>query len=114
MAVSVIAKFIADEWFKIMAILCFLVLIAGLTMELKVDNLVVVLASLAGVFYGLAEMAFRPYREEIVRNPFHGGYAKLSGRPRRINASGCMLTAIAFAWMCAAIWRGWVVFAPPI
>ncbi|WP_313278147.1 hypothetical protein [Stutzerimonas balearica] len=111
MAVSVIAKFIADEWFKIMAILCFVVLMAALTLELKIDNILVALLACAGIFFGLAEMAFRPYREEIIEHPYGVGLAKLTGRPRRVNASGCILVAISCVLVAAGAWRGWILLS---
>lgn len=60
MAVSVIAKFIADEWFKIMAILCFLLLAASLTLDLKVDNGIVGLFALSGMIWGSARWLAAP------------------------------------------------------
>lgn len=106
MAVSVVAKFVADEWFKIMAILSFLLLVAAITVDLKVDNPMIALASAAGLFLGLAEMAFRPYRVRLIPNP-DGGVLKAYGRPRQLNVSGCLLMIAALLFAAAAAYRGW-------
>lgn len=95
MAVSVVAKFIADEWFKIMAILCFVLLVVSLTVDLKVENSLVSLFSLAGCLWGIGEMACRPYREVLMENPAGPGWAKLSGRPRRINLAAIVLFGLS-------------------
>lgn len=95
MAVSVVAKFIADEWFKIMAILCFVVLVVSMTVDLKVDNAVVGLFSLSGLLWGIGEMACRPFVSGIAPHPYQLGSVIISGRPRRMNKTGFVLFLIA-------------------
>lgn len=109
MAVSVLARFIADEWFKIMMILCFLLLVASLTFELQFDNLAVMLLSLAGTLWGIGEMACRPYRETVTYNVIMPGYAKQSGRPRHLNMAGFCLFALALLVAGAGAYRLWLV-----
>lgn len=96
MAVSVVAKFIADEWFKIMAILCFLVFVVSMTVDLKVDNALVGLFSLAGLLWGIGEMACRPLISGITTHPDVLGPLHFSGRPRRLNKTGVFLFLLAF------------------
>ncbi|MFJ7787705.1 hypothetical protein [Pseudomonas sp. NPDC096925] len=88
MAVSVVAKFIADEWFKIMAVLSFVALVLSMTVDLKVDNGVVGLFSLAGLLWGIGEMASRPFVSGIAPHPYQLGSVIISGRPRRVTKSG--------------------------
>ncbi len=95
MAVSVVAKFIADEWFKIMAILCFVVLVVSMTVDLKVDNAVVGLFSLSGLLWGIGEMACRPLVSGIAPHPFQLGSVIISGRPRRMSKTGVFLFIIS-------------------
>ncbi|MFF3703918.1 MULTISPECIES: hypothetical protein [Pseudomonas] len=95
MAVSVVAKFIADEWFKIMAILCFVVLVVSMTVDLKVDNAVVGLFSLSGLLWGIGEMACRPFVSGIAPHPYQLGSVIISGRPRRMNKTGFVLFLIS-------------------
>lgn len=107
MAVSVVAKFVADEWFKIMAILCFLIFVASLTVELKVDNVLVGLFSLSGLLWGIGEMACRPYREILVEDYAGPGWGKISGRPRCLNAPGLTLFCISIGVAALGCLRGW-------
>ncbi|SDS24982.1 hypothetical protein SAMN05216198_1536 [Halopseudomonas litoralis] len=109
MAVSVLARFIADEWFKIMMILCFLLLVAALTFELQFDNLTVMLLSLAGTLWGIGEMACRPYREIVTQDVILPGYAKMSGRPRRLNMAGFCLFTLALLVAGAGAYRLWLI-----
>lgn len=109
MAVSVMARFIADEWFKIMMILCFLLLVAALTFELQFDNLTVALLSVAGILWGLGEMACRPYREIVTQDVILPGYAKLSGRPRRLNVAGFCLFTLSLMATGAGLYRLWLL-----
>ncbi|QJD58170.1 hypothetical protein HG264_04185 [Pseudomonas sp. gcc21] len=109
MAVSVLARFIADEWFKIMMILCFLLLFAALTFELQFDNLTVILLSLAGTLWGIGEMACRPYREIITQDTVLPGYAKISGRPRQLNVAAFCLFSIAVVVAAMGIYRLWLL-----
>ncbi|MQA53706.1 hypothetical protein [Pseudomonas piscis] len=95
MAVSVVAKFIADEWFKIMAILCFVVLVVSMTVDLKVDNALVGLFSLSGLLWGIGEMACRPFVSGIAPHPYQLGSIHISGRPRRVNKTGIFLFLLA-------------------
>lgn len=95
MGLSVVAKFIADEWFKIMAILCFLLLFASITVDLKVDNTLVSLFSLAGLLWGIGEMACRPFVSAIGPHPYQLGSVIISGRPRRLKTSGFILFMIS-------------------
>lgn len=97
MGLSVVAKFIADEWFKIMAILCFLLLVASITVDLKIDNGLVGLFSLAGLLWGIGEMACRPLVSGMAPHPYQLGSVIISGRPRRLNKTGIVLFLIAFA-----------------
>lgn len=109
MAVSVLARFIADEWFKIMMILCFLLLMAALTFELQFDNLTVALLSLAGILWGIGEMACRPYREVVTQDTILPGYAKLSGRPRHLSVAGSCLFALSLMTAGAGLYRLWLL-----
>lgn len=95
MGVSVVAKFIADEWFKIMAILCFLLLVASLTIDLKIDNVLVALFSLTGLLWGIGEMACRPFVSGMAPHPYQLGSVIISGRPRRLNIAGFVLFALS-------------------
>ncbi len=90
-----------------MVILCFLLLMAALTVDLKVDNSVVALFSAAGVFYGLAEMACRPFQTRIVAGPPGLGWGKVYGRPRHLNGSGVFLFCIAATFAGFGFWRLW-------
>jgi len=103
----VVAKFIADEWFKIMVILCFLLFVMSLTVDLKIDNGLVGLFSLAGLVWGVGEMACRPYREVLMENPIGPGWGKLSGRPRSINLSSVILFVISIAFAALGCLRAW-------
>lgn len=103
MALSVVAKFIADEWFKLMAVIAFFFLALSLTVELKVDNLLITFLSAGLMFYGFAEMAFRPFRTRLVQYDF--GIGKISGRPKVVNPSGVVLMVIGFAFIAGAIYR---------
>ena len=96
MAVSVVAKFIADEWFKIMAILCFVVFVVSMSVDLKVDNALVGLFSLAGLLWGIGEMACRPFISGIAPHPYELGSILISGRPRRVSKTGVFLFLLAF------------------
>lgn len=95
MGLSVVAKFIADEWFKIMAILCFLLLLASLTIDLKIDNGLVGLFSLAGLLWGIGEMACRPFVSGMAPHPYQLGSIIISGRPRRLNKTGFFLFTLS-------------------
>ncbi|MCF7557779.1 hypothetical protein [Pseudomonas petrae] len=95
MAVSVVAKFIADEWFKIMTILCFVLFVVSITIDLKVDNGLVSLFSLAGLLWGIGEMACRPFVSGMAPHPYQLGSVIISGRPRRLNKSGFFLFLLA-------------------
>jgi len=107
LAVSVVAKFVADEWFKIMAILCFVIFVVSLTVELRVDNVLVGFFSLSGLLWGIGEMACRPYREILVEDFAGPGWGKLSGRPRRLNAPGLILFVLSVAVAALGCLRGW-------
>jgi hypothetical protein len=95
LGLSVVAKFIADEWFKIMAILCFLLLLASLTIDLKIDNGLVGLFSLAGLLWGIGEMACRPFVSGMAPHPYQLGSIIISGRPRRLNKTGFFLFTLS-------------------
>lgn len=114
MAVSVIAKFIADEWFKIMAILCFLLLVASLTIDLKVDNGIVGLFALSGMIWGIGEMACRPFVSRMAPHPFELGSVIISGRPRRMNKTGFVLFVLAIIVAILGCLRAWPFVLPMI
>ncbi|WEJ19315.1 hypothetical protein N0B28_13475 [Pseudomonas sp. SD17-1] len=111
MAVSVVAKFIADEWFKIMMILCFVLFVLSLSVDLRVDNGLVCLFSLSGLLWGIGEMACRPYREILVEGLAGPGWGTVSGRPRQLNAAGIVLFLLSFAFAALGCLRGWPIVA---
>jgi hypothetical protein len=113
-AVSVIAKFIADEWFKIMAILCFLLLAASLTLDLKVDNGIVGLFALSGMIWGIGEMACRPFVSRMAPHPYQFGSVVISGRPRRMNKTGFVLFVLSIIVAILGCLRAWPLVLPMI
>lgn len=106
---NLVGKLLIDEWFKMIALLGFVLVILSLTVELQIDNPAVVFVG-AGLFcMGVAEMAMRPYQEQIALDAYNQPQMKISGRMRRINTPGVIFYVLATLSGAGAIARAWVL-----
>jgi len=78
-----------DYWYKALLVIGTCVLIASLSTEMKgVENCVVQLISLGGIFIGLGEWVNHPLQEVLVPR------GKLTGYPRKNKAGGNALDTL--------------------
>lgn len=102
---SLIGKFLVDEWFKMFALLGFVMLLLSLTVKLQIDNLLVTLMGATFLFIGVAEMAMRPYQEALKLDAMGQPIYKVSGRMRKRTAPGIILYGIAIILFTVTMYR---------
>lgn len=102
---NLVGKFLIDEWFKMFALLGFVMLLLSLTVKLQIDNLLVTLVGSALLFIGVAEMAMRPYQEILRLDGYGQPNYKISGRIRKVTTPGIILHGFAIIVFLAAIYR---------
>lgn len=101
---NLVGKLIIDEWYKMLTLAGFAVLVLSLTIELQVDNAMVSLFSLAALLIGIAELANHRYITALGPNPYGPGGMVVKGRPRRMTPIGG-----AF-WVAGVIALGFAVY----
>jgi len=106
---SLVGKLLIDEWFKMIAFGGFVLVVLSLTIKLQVDNPLALGMGFALLFAGVAEMAMRPYQESVALDARDRPMWSISGRPRRVNAPGIIMYALALVSVACVIARAWVL-----
>lgn len=106
---NLFGKLLIDEWYKMIAFAGFVLVILSLTVELQVDNPLVLFCGTAIFFVGVAEMAMRQYQEQIAIDSLNRPAFKVSGRARRPSPAGMVMYLLAAIATVAAITRAWVL-----
>ncbi len=102
---NLVGKLIIDEWYKMLTLAGFAVLILALTVDLKVDNSVVALFSLSALLIGIGELANHRYVSVIQQNPFGLGAMTAHGRPRRVKPMGVVFWIAGLVTLALGIYR---------
>ena len=107
---NLVGKLIIDEWFKMITFAGFVLTILALTVELRIDNIIIAGIGAALMCVGIAEMAMRPYAQKIALDSLNRPQYSISGRMRRVNAPGIAFYLLAIACATGVAARAFVLF----